>query len=116
MSEMAADVQDKVKLHMTQELDRTKNSLQQDIRRELVTSSEPVHTALHELKLNGASQVSEAKRERLLGSLKYPGFNERRNQVRDPYNQTYRWIFAGDGDDLQDRDLKDTDSVFQGSE
>lgn len=88
--------QEKVKLHVTQELVRTKNSLQEDIRRDLVTSSQPIHTALHNLALDSTSQTNVAKCERLLRSLKYLGFNERRNQVRDAYDQTYQWIFAGD--------------------
>lgn len=42
----------------------------------------------------------ERLRERLLKSLKYPGMNERANQVEIAYEQTFRWLFAdADADD-----------------
>lgn len=41
-------------------------------------------------------RVSQAKRENLLKSLKYPGFNERRNEVREAHPKTFQWVFAGD--------------------
>lgn len=41
-------------------------------------------------------QVSQAKRDRLLQSLRYPGFNERRNEVREAHPETFHWVFAGD--------------------
>lgn len=102
---IAAEGQAKVELHVTRESTR----LKEDIRRDLVASSEPVHKALHNLALDATSQASEAQRERLLRSLKYPGFNGRRNQVRDAYVQTYRWVFAGDDDDDDDDDDNDDD-------
>lgn len=49
------------------------------------------------LTLNADEQVDRAKRERLLQSLKYPGFNERRNEVRKAHPETFQWVFAGDG-------------------
>lgn len=71
-------------------------------------------------------QVSKAKREHLLQSLKYPGFNERRNEVREAHPDTFQWVFAGDGgtSDATESDvsaikwdsfsnwLKSTDTVY----
>ncbi|KAF3016413.1 hypothetical protein E8E14_002767 [Neopestalotiopsis sp. 37M] len=51
--------------------------------------------------LDTRSQGSQAKRDRLLGSLKFGGFNERRSQVRAAYKDTGKWIFAGDGDESE---------------
>lgn len=54
---------------------------------------------LGKLTLNLDAQVDQAKRERLLQSLKYQGFNERRNEVREAHTNTFQWVFAGDGDE-----------------
>lgn len=48
------------------------------------------------------AEVDGRIRERFLRSLRYPGFNERRNQVKDAYNDTLKWIFVGDNDDDSD--------------
>ncbi|KAJ0120072.1 hypothetical protein J7T55_000925 [Diaporthe amygdali] len=40
----------------------------------------------------------EQIREKLLKSLKYPGMNERANQVEDAHERTFRWLFE-DGDE-----------------
>lgn len=47
-------------------------------------------------------QVDGDKRERFLQSLKYPRFNERRNQVGDAYGASLKWIFDEDSDDSGD--------------
>lgn len=116
---IATEGQEKLRLHVTRE----STWLKEDIRKDLVASSEPVHKALHNLALGATSQASEAQRERLLRSLKYPGFNERWNQVRDAYVQTYRWVFAGDSkkidygnlnDDNNDDDDNDDDGDIDG--
>lgn len=51
---------------------------------------------LYKLALDVDAQVDQAKHGRLLRSLKYPGFNERRNEVREAHPATFRWVFAGD--------------------
>lgn len=68
-----------------------------------------VHQRLDSLVLTSDIEVNQAKRERLLQSLKYPGFNERRNHVSDAYENTGRWIFAGDGEE-DSRSQDDTTS------
>lgn len=60
--------------------------------------------------LKGA-QVNEQMRERFLQSLKYPGFNERRNQVADAYVDSLKWVFVGDNDDKSDDDDSDEDTL-----
>lgn len=59
---------------------------------------------LGKLVLNVNVQVDQARRERLLQSLKYPGFNERRNEVRKAHTDTYQWVFAGDGNESAEPD------------
>ncbi|KAK7699919.1 hypothetical protein SLS64_011350 [Diaporthe eres] len=46
-------------------------------------------------------RMGERVRERFLESLKYPGFNQRRNQIDAAYEDTLEWIFVGDNDDSQ---------------
>ncbi|KAG6353714.1 hypothetical protein INS49_005423 [Diaporthe citri] len=53
--------------------------------------------------LEGA-QVDERVRERFLESLKYPGFNQRRNQIDAAYGDTLKWIFVGDNDEESNDD------------
>ncbi|POS80025.1 hypothetical protein DHEL01_v201571 [Diaporthe helianthi] len=45
----------------------------------------------------------EKLREKLLNSLKYPGMNERANQVEDPHGRTFHWLFK-DQDNLSPKD------------
>lgn len=61
-----------------------------------------VNQRLDSLVLNSCVKVDQAKREHLLQSLKYPGFNERRNQVSEAYENTGKWIFAGDDNGTND--------------
>lgn len=72
--------------------------------------------ALNRLTLEADIQLDQTRRERLLQSLKFPGFNERRNQVSEAYERTFQWIFMGDdgptqeyptGSDMEDIDLAD---------
>lgn len=67
------------------------------------------------LALNMDVQVDQAKRERLLQSLKYPGFNERRNEVRKAHTDTFQWVFAGDGEGSAESD-SESDSTELNSE
>lgn len=81
-----------------------------------------VHQKLDNMALNASTQASQEQRERLLRSLKFPGFNERRNQVDNAYEKTFRWVFAGDGDDVDQLENEapshpvghDTDSAESG--
>lgn len=59
-----------------------------------------VQQGLNSLVLSSDVELNQAKRERLIRSLKYPGLNERRNQVSEAYKNTGRWIFSGDGNRL----------------
>lgn len=61
-----------------------------------------VDQRLDRMVLNSSVKITQAKRERLLQSLKYLRFNERRNQVSDAYENTEEWIFAGDCNEVDD--------------
>lgn len=74
-----------------------------------IAASQEAHEALHE------AQVNSQARERLLQSLKFPNFNERRNQVTTPFTDTLKWVFAGDENDDSDEaaNSAETDSSGQ---
>lgn len=77
-----------------------------------------IQKTLNSLTLEADVQVDQARRERLLQSLKFPGFNERRNQISEAHESTFNWIFVGDdgpsqedstGSDLDDSDWEESD-------
>lgn len=94
-------------------------------REHISTSSEKAFRAiggmqktLNSLTREADVQMDQARRGRLLQSLKFPGFNERRNQITEAYEETFHWIFMGDdgpslqdatGSDLEDSDWEDSD-------
>lgn len=43
----------------------------------------------------GGAQVDSQERNHFLQSLKYPQFNERRNQISKPNEDSLKWIFVG---------------------
>lgn len=72
-----------------------------------------IQKTLNSLTLEADVQVDQARRERLLQSLKFPGFNERRNQISEAHESTFNWIFVGDDgpsqEDSTESDLDDSD-------
>lgn len=82
-----------------------------ETRKQILTLSKETNEAVSRisqtmdgLALRADAQVDQLKRERFLQSLKYPGFNERRNQVVDAYGDSFRWVFLGDNDDQSNKD------------
>ncbi|KAF7547599.1 hypothetical protein G7Z17_g7633 [Cylindrodendrum hubeiense] len=49
----------------------------------------------------------ELKRERLLGSLKFPNMNERRNGFKDAHPKTFQWLFSEDSVSLYSSESDD---------
>lgn len=72
-----------------------------------------IQKQIHTLTLEADVHINQAQRERLLRSLKFPGFNDRRNQVFGAHEKTFEWIFVGDDgssqEDLSRADLEDPD-------
>lgn len=81
--------------------------------KETVQALGGIQKTLNSLTLEADVQVDQARRERLLQSLKFPGFNERRNQISEAYESTFNWIFVGDDgpsqEDSTESDLDDSD-------
>lgn len=68
---------------------------------------------MNRLTLEAGFHIDQSKRERLLRSLKFPAFNDRRNQVAEAHENTFKWIFLGDDgpsqENLSESDLEDSD-------
>lgn len=54
--------------------------------------------------------IREQLRDRLLKSLKYPGMNERANQIDKAHAHTFRWLFADANDLSYSGDLEESQS------
>lgn len=50
------------------------------------------------------AQMNDQVRERFLESLRYEGFNERRNQIDSAYPSSFKWIFVGNNNDGSDEE------------
>lgn len=77
-----------------------------------------VQKQVNRLTFEADVHINQAKREHLLRSLKFPAFNERRNQVSEAHEETFEWIFVGDdgpsqedlsGSDIEESDWEDSD-------
>ncbi|KAF3761730.1 hypothetical protein M406DRAFT_74669, partial [Cryphonectria parasitica EP155] len=79
------------------------------------TAIQNAQQTLDGLALKADIQMNDVKRERLLQSLKYPGFNERRNQVTEAYKNTFEWVFVGDGDESES-DSSESEEVISDSD
>jgi hypothetical protein len=87
-----------VRQHVTAESAKTELAIRHvshEVMRSEARVSKGVAEGIASLKTDEASRVS---RERLLASLKYPGMNERRNQVTSSFPSTFDWIFVANGD------------------
>lgn len=84
--------------HITAESTKTELAIRR-VRHEVIGSEERVSKGVAAgIARLRSDETSKVHRERLLGSLKYTGMNERRNQVGDSYSNTFDWIFAAKGD------------------
>ncbi|KAI0141579.1 hypothetical protein GGR57DRAFT_404480 [Xylariaceae sp. FL1272] len=79
-----------LKSHVTAVAERSNR----DLRRSIGATAKGSVTALSShMEAIQLGQENEAKRQKLLLSLKFPGLNERYNQVSLPHRNTCRWIF-----------------------
>ncbi|KAJ0115588.1 hypothetical protein J7T55_010411 [Diaporthe amygdali] len=62
------------------------------------------------LVMSQEAHVDDQIRDRFLKSLKFPDFNQRRNQIDDAYEDTLDWVFVGDHDDYSDEDFDSEDA------
>jgi hypothetical protein len=73
--------------------------------------------SLHDLHLD---EKRQDRRDRLLRSLKFPGMNERRQQVPESFPQTFQWAFGNEAaekhEDSRDRDSNDASGKVHSSE
>ncbi|KAK7419624.1 hypothetical protein QQX98_003215 [Neonectria punicea] len=103
--------------HVTAESERVRLELQLSVAQQssrlektVRDSTQTISTTIATLSLD---KDQEAKRDRFLRSLKFPGMNERRNQIKTSQAGTFQWIFEDDAassEDDEDDDEEEWDS------
>jgi hypothetical protein len=74
---------DKTRSHITNQVKKSHESTEKDIKRIPADAS------------------TEAQRQKLLQSFKYPGMNERRNQIEQAHSGTFHWVLHSRGEDCE---------------
>ncbi len=111
MAALLSQGAESIKTHVTIETAAVKTGISQ-LAADSRTVDEGVANAIgqldNEIRNNSLAANTAPIRQQLLGSLKYPAMNERRNQVRDPDGKPFEWVFnppqdnPNDYDDLSD--------------
>ncbi|KAH7122986.1 hypothetical protein EDB81DRAFT_604831, partial [Dactylonectria macrodidyma] len=97
---------EKIKSLITNESERSDAAMREHLDAAFTTSATHLSTQLAGLELDKDQQ---AKRERLLRSLKFPGMNQRRNDVKDAHPTTFQWLFSEETDAETASDLSGSD-------
>ncbi|KAI0534097.1 hypothetical protein GGR58DRAFT_484149 [Xylaria digitata] len=92
------------------EVQRSARDISSHIARVVDDSTATVRRDLHELQLNAESSVH---RDRLLSSLKFAGMNERRQQIKESFPNTFQWVF---GDEFDNDRKAESDDESGGNE
>lgn len=99
--------------HVTQETTRAETALKAHTTEKSVQVGAALRDHIGLTRAHEAQRELEARRERLLRSLKFERMNERRNQVNESYPKTFRWVLdrhdSDDDDDGSDGDESDGD-------
>ncbi|KAF2968298.1 hypothetical protein GQX73_g5272 [Xylaria multiplex] len=77
------------------EVQRSTRNISSHISRVVDDSTATVQRGLHKLQLSAESSVH---RDRLLSSLKFIGMNERRQQIKESFPNTFQWVFRDEFD------------------
>ncbi|KAI3549389.1 hypothetical protein CSPX01_02497 [Colletotrichum filicis] len=92
--------------HVTMESSKTQNEIKShvslklssheiSIKNHVLSSAQDVQdTFSQRMTSREDSKAKEQAYQQLLKSLKYPGMNERRNQISESHPRTFRWIFS----------------------
>ncbi|KAH7129442.1 hypothetical protein B0J13DRAFT_482752, partial [Dactylonectria estremocensis] len=96
---------EQIKSLITNESQRSESAIREHLSAAFTTSATHLSTQLAGLALETDLQ---AKRERLLRSLKFPGMNQRRNDVKDAHPKTFQWLFLEEADAETASDLPDS--------
>ncbi len=79
-----------IKTHVAVEANRTRESTKKSIVEQSHRIENNISSTLRTIKV---AETSKEDRARLLESLRYPGMKSRQNQIKDPYYETFEWIF-----------------------
>lgn len=93
ISSVSSTIEHSVNAATRVEAQRSTRTISSHISQVLDDSTAAVRGDLNELKLSTESRVH---RDRLLGSLTFVGMNERRQQAKESFPNTFQWAFRGD--------------------
>lgn len=93
LMETMANESSVIQTHVTAEVSKSQDMLAQQIGTQAEETRARVSQSLSNLHLSAAT---EARREKLLRSLKYLDMNQRENMVQESFKDTFKWIFSPD--------------------
>ncbi|KAK1708297.1 hypothetical protein BDP67DRAFT_599630 [Colletotrichum lupini] len=104
----SSKTQNEIKSHVSLRLSSHEISIKNHV---LSTAQDVQDTFSQRMTSREDSKAKEQAYQQLLRSLKYPGMNERRNQISQTHPKTFRWIFSdtfrfSDSDSNSDRESK----------
>ncbi|KAK1447539.1 hypothetical protein CMEL01_09378 [Colletotrichum melonis] len=87
----SSKTQNEIKSHVSLKLSSHEISIKNHV---LSTAQDVQDTFSQRMTSREDSKAKEQAYQQLLKSLKYPGMNERRNQISESHPRTFRWIFS----------------------
>ena len=90
---VVADESSAIQTHVTAEISKSRDELAEGITMQAKETRDGVSQNLNNLHL---ATVTEARRDKLLQSLKYSDMNQRKNMVKESFADTFKWIFSSD--------------------
>ncbi|KAK1507571.1 hypothetical protein CTAM01_02683 [Colletotrichum tamarilloi] len=87
----SSKTQNEIKSHVSLKLSKYEISIKNHV---LSSAQDVQDTFSQRMTSREDSKAKEQAYQQLLKSLKYPGMNERRNQVSESHPRTFRWIFS----------------------
>ncbi|KAK0373283.1 hypothetical protein CLIM01_09364 [Colletotrichum limetticola] len=87
----SSKTQNEIKSHVSLKLSSHEIAIKNHV---LSTAQDVQNTFSQRMTSREDSKAKEQAYQQLLKSLKYPGMNERRNQVSESHPRTFRWIFS----------------------
>ncbi|CAM1508987.1 Fc.00g027260.m01.CDS01 [Cosmosporella sp. VM-42] len=108
--------------HITSELTRTEATIKQHVSDEARRSETAIYGHVSDVAKESSTRICTeiqgirldsrivAQRDRLLDSLKFPGMNERYNQVSENYETTFRWVLE-EGSEEEEEESNEEDII-----
>lgn len=101
LEHLITDQSSSIKTHITNETKNLYQRTRDDIIAESGRASQTISTTLSAIQ---TSKAGKEDREKFLESLKYIGMDARRDEIKDPHDKTFEWVFNSIEDDVSESD------------